>query len=200
MRLSIIREEILNNIPKYKANLEDLYINIRSGDIFQNTIHPDYSQPPLCFYKKIINESNYTNINIVSNGHENPVVDELLKIYPKIKYLHESVEGDVSIIVNAHNLIMPESTFTWTLIRLNNNLNNLYIYELISYNSRKNYDLITYDTRNINANIYIMQASLKYKKIMERKWENSKIQLNLMLQENCTNNRIIKIFSKKNDI
>ena len=200
MRLSIIREEILNNIPKYKANLEDLYINIRSGDIFLDKIHPDYSQPPLCFYKKIINESNYTNINIVSNGHENPVVDELLKIYPKIKYLHESVEGDISIIINAYNLIMPESTFTWTLIRLNNNLLNLYIYELISYNSRKIYDLITYDTRNINANMYIMEASHKYKKIMEKKWANSKIQLELMLKENCTNNKIRKIFSKKNYI
>ena len=84
--LRLIRDEVLNNIPKYKANPDDLYINIRSGDIFTNQIHPLYSQPPLCFYQKIINENiyKYKNIYILSNGHENPIVDELLKIYQKI--------------------------------------------------------------------------------------------------------------------
>jgi len=76
IRLKIIREEVLNNIPIYNANQKDLYINIRSGDIFINTINKIYSQPPLCFYQKIINENNYSNIFIISNGHENPVVDK----------------------------------------------------------------------------------------------------------------------------
>ena len=54
-RLKIIREEVLNNIPKYIAKPNDLYINIRSGDIFKKKINHMYSQPPLCFYQKIIN-------------------------------------------------------------------------------------------------------------------------------------------------
>lgn len=45
-------DEVLNNIPKYKANPDDLYIYIRSGDIFINQTHPLYSQPPLFFIKK----------------------------------------------------------------------------------------------------------------------------------------------------
>ena len=76
IRLKIIREEVLKNIPIYNANQNDLSINIRSGDIFINIINKIYSQPPLCFYQKIINENNYSNIFIVSNGHENPVVDK----------------------------------------------------------------------------------------------------------------------------
>ena len=56
-RLKVIRNEVINNIPKYDAHPNDLYINIRSGDVFLNKINPMYSQPPLCFYQKIINEN-----------------------------------------------------------------------------------------------------------------------------------------------
>ena len=52
MRLSILKEEIMNNIPKYKSDSNYLYIHIRSGDIFIKSINPNYSQPPLCFYQK----------------------------------------------------------------------------------------------------------------------------------------------------
>ena len=81
---------ILNNIPSYNAGFNDLYINIRSGDVFLNVIDRYYSQPPLCFYQKIINENKNNRISLLSNGHENPVVDELLKQYPKINYIHGS--------------------------------------------------------------------------------------------------------------
>ena len=46
-----------------------------------------YSQPPLCFYQKIINENKFDKIFILSNGHENPVIGRLLKLYPGIRYL-----------------------------------------------------------------------------------------------------------------
>ena len=50
MRLGILKDEIISNIPTYIAYPIYLYINIRSGDIFIKVIHPKYSQPPLCFY------------------------------------------------------------------------------------------------------------------------------------------------------
>ena len=127
VQLKMIREEVLNNIPKYIANPKDLYINIRSGEIFTSVINKFYSQPPLCFYKKIINESNYRNYYILANGHENPVIDKLLSLYPYIKYIHGSIEDDISIIINAYNFVLSISTFPLTLIYLNNNLLNLYI-------------------------------------------------------------------------
>jgi len=137
-----------------------------------------YSQPPLCFYLKIINDNNYNGIYILSNGHENPVVDELIKLYPHIKYIHGSIEFDISVLVNAYNLVMPISTFTFTLINLNNNLMVLYFYNLLEI-----------ATKNVNYTIYKMNPSDKYKKIMKRKWRKSKEQLELMMNENCTNSK-----------
>ena len=53
-RLKILRQEIINNIPKFVTNHDEIIIKIRSGDIFINDTNPVYSQPPLCFYEKII--------------------------------------------------------------------------------------------------------------------------------------------------
>ena len=92
MRLSVLKEEIMSNVPKYKSDPNYLYIHIRNVDIFIKIINPNYSQPPLCFYQKIINENNFTNIFLLSNGHENPCVDTSLKLYPNIKFIHGSVE------------------------------------------------------------------------------------------------------------
>lgn len=175
-RLNVIRDEVFSNIPKYNANPKDLYINIRSGDIFVNAINRNYAQPPLCFYQKIINENKYVNIYILSNGHENPVVDQLLKLYPKIKFLHGSMEYDISVIVNAYNFVMPVSTFPYTLIYLNNNLKNLYVYRDDNFGPR-----------HINYTLHKLPPSQKYKKVMIGKWKNTKEQLILILNENCHN-------------
>ena len=178
IRLGIIRDEIFDNIPKYNANQNDLFIHIRSGDIFINSFNEHYSQPPLCFYKKIINNYKFGNIFILSNGHENPVVDSLLKIYPKIKFISGPIERDIARIINAYNLVLSQSTFIKNLILFNNNLKNLFFYELTSF--------INYIQKNIT--IYRMKPSLKYIHVMKFKWKGTKEQLDLMLNENCYNN------------
>lgn len=182
-RLKLIRDEVINNIPKYHAEPNDLYINIRSGDIFINKINNMYSQPPLCFYQKIINENKFNKIYILSNGHENPVVDRLIKLYPKIQYIHGKIEYDISVIINAYNFVLATSTFPFTLIHLNYNLKNLYIYELLKINY-------------VNASyiVHKMIPSIKYRQIMEKKWKNTKEQLDLMLNEDCINSKMETIF------
>ena len=79
------------------------------------------------FLSKIINENNFTNIFLLSNGHENSCVDTSLKLYPNFKFIHGSVEEAVSIIINIYNLVISFSTFILSLINLNDNLHNLYI-------------------------------------------------------------------------
>ena len=183
MRLSIIRNEIFNNIPIYKADPNDLYINIRSGDIFINAINHHYSQPPLCFYQKIIKARSFRKLFLLANGHENPVVDELLKLYNKIKYIHGSVEYDIAVIVNAYNFVMSKSTFPLTLIYLNYNLKNLYIFGNYNFKPLKT-----------NCSIHRMIPSPKYMKIMWNKWKNNTEQLSLLLKEDCINRNMTSYY------
>jgi len=190
MRLWIIKEEVLNNIPRYVAKPNDLYINIRSGDIFLNVFNILYSQPPLCFYQKIINENKYENIYIVANGHENPVVDQLLKLYPNIKYMHGSIVDDIKVIINAYNFVMSISTFPMTLIWLNNYLKNLYIYDMMDF---KYFEAIHENFQYVNYTIYKMIPSNNYYQIMFKKWKRTKKQLDLMLNENCSNSKLILV-------
>ena len=193
IRLSIIKEEVLNNIPHYVARPNDLYINIRSGrDVFLSGNAILYSQPPLCFYQKIINENKYKNIFIVANGHENPVVDQLLKIYPNITYMHGSIVDDIKVIINAYNFIMSISTFPMTLIWLNNNLKNLYIYDMMDFNY---FETIFDNFHYTNFTIYKMLPSKNYYQIMNKKWKRTKEQIDLMLTENCSNSKLI-LFKK----
>lgn len=187
-RIGIIKKEVLNNIPKYISSPDDLYIHIRSGDIFVNIINKNYAQPPLCFYQKIINENNFNKIYIVSNGHENPVINKLLYLYQKIKYIHNSVERDISIIISAYNLVISVSTFIYTLINLNDNKQNLYIYK---------YD--KYHLNNLNCVVHEMEASIKYKSIMFGKWNNTKEQLDLMLKEDCLKSNLTIFISHSHE-
>ena len=96
-RAYILRNEILNNLPKVEVNFNDLFIYIRSGDIFKiNNTH--YAQPPLCFYKNIINNfNNFTKIYIIAQDNINPVINKLIKEYPKIIFYNNSLRYDLII-------------------------------------------------------------------------------------------------------
>lgn len=182
-RLKILRTEIINNIPKFITNQNEIIIKIRSGDIFINDINKHYSQPPLCFYQKIINENKFEKIYILSNGRENPVINELINLYPKIEYIEGSIQEAVSMIIYSYNLVHSISSFQQYLIPFNNNLENLYVYELIYY-----------DVSNINFNVHKMEPSIKYKNIMQNKWKNTKEQLNLMITEKCLSSNIYSFY------
>ena len=76
-RAHILRNEILNNLPKVQVDINDLFIYIRSGDIFKID-NNHYAQPPLCFYKTIINNyNNFTKIYIIAQDNINPVINIL---------------------------------------------------------------------------------------------------------------------------
>lgn len=78
-RFDLIKKEIINNLPKVAVNSNQLYIYIRSGDIF---IHPNklYKQPPYCFYKKILDNYIFKKIYLITENFNNPVINEILII------------------------------------------------------------------------------------------------------------------------
>lgn len=117
-----------SNISKCKDN--DLYIHIRSGDIFdynnKNNLEHRDNQPLLNQYIKLIDNSNYDNIYIIAEDKKNPVIIQLLNKYPKIIHNINSFEDDIKLILGAKNIAFGDTTFIPTLLYFNKGVKNVY--------------------------------------------------------------------------
>ena len=132
-RIGILREEILKNLPQFITDENDLYIHIRSSDIFMNNdpnYAPDYAQPPLCFYQKIIDNYKFNQIHIISQDNANPVIDQLINNNNNIIYEENYIDNDIANLINAYNIVGSISSFLTSIIKLNKNLKNLWEYDI----------------------------------------------------------------------
>ncbi len=193
LRIDVIKQEILNNIPNFVTNPKDLYIHIRSGDIFEKGMKYGksfYSQPPLCFYKMIISSFKFKSIYIIAINNNNPVINKLIQDIPSINYKQSNIKIDIAYLVNAHNIVASFSTFLFSIIRLNDKLKYIWEYNLSSTKSKIIHGYHSYFKPFKNITYYIMEPSENYKLIMNI-WNGTKSQLELMINEKCNNTFII---------
>ena len=186
-RLYILKDEILSNLKLIETGDDDLYINIRSGqDIFKNKGYSpgSYYQPPLCFYQTIIENFNFSNIYILANGKENPVVDELLKLYKNAQYIHGSPEEDAGIILSAKNLVLSKSSFPIELIKISENIQNLFFYDLIDGRDKNMWHFNLKNLRPMKFNLFVMYPTKEYVDIMVP-WAQKEEQFKQMIDEKC---------------
>ena len=186
-RVKFLKNEILNNLPKVQVDSNELFIYIRSGDIFKVDNYY-YAQPPLCFYENIINKfNNFSKIYIIAQDTINPVINKLIEEYPKIIFNINPLATDIAYLINAFNIVGAASTFINIIIRFNDNIKYYWEYNIEAdivkiinlhhsfYKFPKN---ITY---------FRMEPSIKYIKEMSY-WNHTESQINLMITEKCTNN------------
>lgn len=186
IKINLFKEEIIKNLPVFNISRNDLYIHVRSGDIFSYCVNKNYAQPPLCFYKSILQNFNFTNIYLISKDRNNPLIDKLLVKFKNIIYLPNNLESDLSHLINSYNLVASISSFLIVIIILNSNLENLYEYNIYKMKPKIlhfHYDLYKYQN---NFTIYRMEPSKIYMNKMYV-WKNNKIQRKLMIKEKCIN-------------
>lgn len=172
--------EILRNIPKIINNKKDLYVYIRSGDIF---IFPEhhYSQAPLCFYQKILNYYKFRKIYLIAEDKNNPVIQKLLEQYPNIIYNQNSLKIDIAYLVNAYNIAGGKiSAFLGNILYLNDNLLIIWIFVFKKYIKKKK--SIIYFQNKVKK--YKMFGFHNYIKKMNY-WNITNFQLTLMINEVC---------------
>lgn len=188
-RYYVFRHEILNNLPKVKTNINDLYIYLRGGDIFirLNKSNKNYIQPPLCFYEMVLKKFIFRKVIIISEDMSNPLISILLKDYPYIKYNKNKIKLDISYLVNSYNIIYGTSSFLSSIIKLNQNLKFLWEYDFYTLSVRYKFLHYSVYTFSFNYTIYKMNTSENYKKSMYP-FSNSKKQRKLMIEEKCDNN------------
>ena len=186
-RFSVFKKEILKNLPTFIANPNDLYIHIRSGDVFIKPCkESSYAQPPLCFYKTIINNNKFLRIYIISQDDLNPVINKLRKAYKNVKYYKYYFEYDIVRLAYGYNIVGSISSFVIEIIKLNDNLKKFWEYDIYQL-KEKIYHLhhSIYDYKR-NYTIYQMAPSENYRKHMIY-WNVSRKQINIMLKDKCPN-------------
>ena len=185
VRLLYVKPELMRNLPTVKTHPKDLYIHIRSGDIFKRFYpHMSYSQPPLCFYESIINNTKYRNIYLIAENRKNPVIKKLIEEYPNIIYNKSTIEEDIAKLINAYNLVGSVSSFCAVCLMMNENIVNYYeydIYRKVEKFRHLHHEIIRYPKQ---FNIYQMKPSKIYQGEMYF-WGNTKYQNELMLEEKC---------------
>lgn len=112
---------LFNRIPtRFEAKPADqLHIHIRSGDIFSTWVAPHYPQPPLAFYKLVIQrllaEKRIASIKMVFENRLNPVIPALEAYIAELGVPLTTQSGtladDVAALVNARYLVFGLGTF-----------------------------------------------------------------------------------------
>ena len=179
----ILKNEILRNLPKIKTSKNNIYIYIRSGDVFKK-FHKSYFQPPLCFYKKILNYFKFKKIYIIAENSNNPVINKLLAQFPNIIYNKNSLIYDISYLSFAYNIVGAISTFLKNIIKFNDNLKSFWIFKFKL--SLFTTFLFSYEFNHKNIFIYQMKEIDYYNKVILCK--NLKCREDLILNYNCKNN------------
>ena len=191
IRSNYLRNEILLNLPKMVTHEKDLYIHLRSGDIFLPIPHWPYAQPPLCFYNNILTNFKFRNIYILSKDAANPLISKLLKEFPIISYSQRTMKEDISLLMNAYNIVNSVSSFVNSIIQLSYNLFYLWEYNIYHMDEKLYHyyhDFNTYPYKNYT--IFRMEPSSCYINKMYR-WKNTRSQIVLMLKEKCINEFVI---------
>lgn len=119
-----IKDIIKFNFDNIEINKNDLFIHIRSGDIFEKNPHSYYVQPPLIYYKNII--QNYQKTNIIYEDDKNPCVNELKKIN-NVNMLNIDIEQTLREFLKATHLAIGFGTFGLLLYIMNTNLKKIYM-------------------------------------------------------------------------
>lgn len=179
-RRKIYQEYVLPLLPQVEIDEvgpKTLVLNIRSGtDIFRADPppSPQYVQPPLSYYKHIIENGNYKDILIVTNkDRKNPCVEKLLSWNKNIRIMESSPIRDMSAVLKARYLVIGLTTFSIQLALMSQNLKKLYQPHFIKLYSQPHFinGVKDYSIYNYKFNNYINPGE----------WHCTKEQLNMMI-------------------
>ena len=185
LKTDLIKSEILRNLPKINIEPNILFIHIRGGDIFQTSIGKNYAQPLLCYYEKVIkNNKFFKNIYIISMDHSNVVVDALLNKYKNIIFKKNTFVYDLSLLCYAYNIVVLISSFAFSAIKLNDNLKNLWEYDMMRLSNKflfLHHHIFSFKRK---YKIHTMKPSDIYRTKMFT-FKRSSEQIKLMLEDKC---------------
>ncbi len=187
IRVHLLRNQIINNLPKIQTNRDELYMHVRSGNIFNNYFHSNYAQPPFCFYYNILKKFKFEKVILIAKDSYNPIIKKLIQKFPKIKFAQNSIKEDVSMLMNAFNIVCSISSLLMAILQLNYQFEFLWDYNIYKIDEKmKHFHFDFNKLPHNNFTLFRMEPSLIYKNKMS-KWKHTRSQLKLMIKEKCIN-------------
>jgi len=164
---------LVNLNREHGISQNDLTCFVRSGDIFIDSPNPDYGQPPLSFYKKIVLERAWDHIYVLAEDDRNPVSRALLDICQannlKATIVRRGMRGDFEFLLGSPNICAGKTSLIPALAAISN--------DLISY--------VGFEQRIWKKNIQIRQIDdldgVYRTTILNQNWCNTPEQRELML-------------------
>lgn len=128
-----LQAAVLPGYKKGKTRESVLTIHLRSGDIFWDSPHNSYGQPPFAYYKQILESRNWALVEIVSEDSSNPC-HELITTWCKqagvrARALGEDFETALTSLARAQHLVAGSGTFVPAITYLFPLQRNVYTFE-----------------------------------------------------------------------
>lgn len=168
-----ISDEFISfDLPSIKI-FSDIAIHIRSGDIMTQKPHPYYIQPPLIYYKNIIDKNKDKNIVIVSEDEKNPVIKKIKSFnYNNVSFQTSDIKKDIITLAKCNSLVTSNGTFWLTAFLFSNSIKKVIFPEYLDHWFKCD--------ESWGENIEIEKKY--FPNYIERnKWENNSRQRKLML-------------------
>ena len=116
--------------------------------------------------------------------NSNIIVKELSKRHKNIIHHLNNLTYDIALLTHAYYIALSVSTFAFSAIKLNDNLKDIYEYDIMRLSEKILYlhhHLFKY---KIKYKIHTMKPSISYTSKMFI-WKNTPEQIKLMLEDNC---------------
>ena len=169
-------------IPIEDALAQDsntLVVYVRSGDVYRTKRrpHPLYGQPPLAFYRRVLESRRWSRVIIVTQDSRSPVIRGIKRLSakraPEVLCRGESLLDALATILSAQNLVIARGTFAYPLVALGTGPKNVY-----SFGSSE-FELWGFSTSRVAVHQFDERSHL-YRLLVTRKWKNTRFQRVLM--------------------
>jgi hypothetical protein len=161
--------------PRSSFSEDDLVIHVRSGDVFSDKPHPLYGQPPLAFYRWIVDARDWRSVAICFEDSRNPVIEHLVNYCRrKCRVVTEKsgdLRSDIEFLLKAKSLVSSRGTFIPGIASISGNIRTIFAFEDFSHWGNPAITVVS-----------IRDLAGEYRKhVLSKNWANSEEQRRLMI-------------------
>lgn len=155
----------------------ELVIHLRSGDVMRGTgSHPGYGQPPLAFYRHVIDLQPWDRIHLVAEDDSHPLIPHLRhECGMRAKYaerLGKPLSGDLAFLLRAKKLVASRGTFISAISALSTCLREIHYFDS---------GFCSWGKENLSISVWSDLKGGYKRKVLSKNWRNNREQRQLML-------------------